>query len=130
MKLYAITKGEYSDYRIISLTTDKEKAIKIAKLFDEGYEETQIEEYEDGEYDKFLDCKYACHFFRIGKDGKVIEWEKRDSFEFALTFSKVNTDSGGNYWLYVIVPAREGKIKALKIAFDKIAQYKAEKEGL
>ena len=39
---YAVTEGEYSDYRIITITEDKEKAERIAAAYD-----GDVEEYED-----------------------------------------------------------------------------------
>lgn len=39
---YAVTQGEYSDYRIITITEDKEKAERIAAAYD-----GDVEEYED-----------------------------------------------------------------------------------
>lgn len=39
---YAVTEGEYSDYRIITITEDKEKAKRIAAAYD-----GDVEEYED-----------------------------------------------------------------------------------
>lgn len=39
---YAVTEGEYSDYRIITITEDKEKAERIAAAYD-----GDVEEYDD-----------------------------------------------------------------------------------
>lgn len=49
MKVYVVTKGEYDDYRIITATTDKDLANKIAEKFNNEYNETRIEEFENAE---------------------------------------------------------------------------------
>lgn len=49
MKIYAITKGTYSDYHICALTVNKEKAEHLKKLYTDEYDEAFIEIFEDGE---------------------------------------------------------------------------------
>lgn len=49
MKIYVVTKGEYSDYRIITATLNRWKAESIAEKFADLDEDTRIEEYEDEE---------------------------------------------------------------------------------
>ena len=49
MKIYAITKGTYSDYHICALTVDKNRAERLKKIYSNNYEEAIIEIYEDGE---------------------------------------------------------------------------------
>lgn len=48
MKIYIVTEGQYSDYHIIGAFTDKAKAEECV----DNYPESEIEEYEDGEYYK------------------------------------------------------------------------------
>lgn len=43
-KLYAVTRGEYTDYHIITLTESRRRAKKIAEMYD-----ANVEEYEDNE---------------------------------------------------------------------------------
>ena len=57
-KLYAITAGSYSDYHIITLCSNKEKAHKIALLYN-----AEVEEFEDG---KNLDTENIV--FEVGFD--------------------------------------------------------------
>lgn len=49
MKVYVVTKGEDYDYHIITATTDKDLANKIAEKFNDEYNETRIEEFENAE---------------------------------------------------------------------------------
>lgn len=49
MTIYAITKGDYSDYHICALTVNKEKAEQLKKLYTTKWGEAFIEIFEDGE---------------------------------------------------------------------------------
>lgn len=50
MKIYAVTKGDYSDsYHICGLTTNKNKAKKMKEIYSDKYEEAAIEIYNDDE---------------------------------------------------------------------------------
>lgn len=46
MKAYAVTIGNYSDYRICTISLDKEKAAELAKIYSTAYDEAIVEEYE------------------------------------------------------------------------------------
>lgn len=129
MKIYAVTKGEYSDYHIIALTADKEAAQKIAKMFSYGecdYDQAQVEEYEDGEY---LVGK-GVFFIRV-KNGEVTQIEDGlayDSLVFpeeVLYDKTVSKDACGGYYTHVVADCAE---KAAKIGKDRIMQYIASHE--
>lgn len=63
MKVYVITKGEYSDYSICGVSLDREEAENIAKKCTDRYSEAEVEEYDTDDnavilkYDKFFYCK-------------------------------------------------------------------------
>lgn len=46
MKVYVITRGEYSDYHICSVTLDKERAEKLAKLHSTELGDAKVEVYD------------------------------------------------------------------------------------
>ena len=46
---YAVTDGDYSDYHIIAITDNKERAENIKKLYSGEYSEPMIEEFFDSE---------------------------------------------------------------------------------
>ena len=50
-KIYVITAGEYSDYHICAVTTDKERAEFLKKWYFRSNGDVEIEEYTDGEPD-------------------------------------------------------------------------------
>lgn len=121
---YAVTEGEYSDYRIITITENKEKAEGIAAAYD-----GDVEEYED------------CIINPIGI-WKVYHYEKNGNWlvvnsnrdveniqdkELEPDFDSAPYDKGMVWTIYVTAENRE---LAQKIAYDKYAQWKAEREGL
>ena len=119
MKYYAITKGTYSDYHIITITADKEKAKMIAKWHSDRYDDARVEEYEDNievqipiwtvyiENGEFESC-YVC--------GCPEEVE-----------DELNEITDLNSYVYVRAKSEE---QARKIAYDLIAEYKARNDGI
>lgn len=122
--LYAVTKGDYSDYHIITLTADKEAAKKIAKRFSGTYD-AMVEEYEDGE----IILGKELYFVRM-VDGNIDDVTEDDS-EYNLFDTSVyhgNTWGGKSmYYTHVLTDTAE---KAAKIGKDRIMKYIAEKESL
>lgn len=125
MKLYAVTKGDYSDYHIITLTADKEAAKKLAKRFSGTYDDAMVEEYEDGE----IILGKELYFVRM-VDGNIDDVTEDDS-EYNLFDTSVchgNTWGGKPmYYTHVLTDTAE---KAEKIGKDRIMKYIAEKENL
>lgn len=125
MKLYAVTKGDYSDYHIITLTADKEAAKKIAKRFSDEYDVAKVEEYEDG---KIILGK-KLYFVRV-VDGNVddVAEELSDYYLFDTSVFRGHMYGGKEmYYTHVLTDTAE---KAAKIGKDRIMKYIAEKEGL
>ena len=118
MKIYAVTDGDYSDYHIIALTVDKERAENLAKIY-----KADIEEYEDAqEFPKMPMWKY-------------------DEGEYRVQCYIIDPDANGKEHIYTRNPFggityygaevyAEDEAHARKKAQDMIAQYKAEKEGI
>ena len=126
MKLYAVTKGDYSDYHIITLTADKEAAKKIAKMFSDGEcDNAKVEEYEDG---KIILGK-KLYFVRV-VDGNVddVAEDLSDYYLFDTSVFWGHMYGGKEmYYTHVLTDTAE---KAAKIGKDRIMKYIAEKEGL
>ena len=124
MKLYAVTKGDYSGYHIITLTASKDAAKKIAKRFSGTYD-AKVEEYEDGE----IILGKELYFARM-VDGNIDDVTE-DGSEYNLFDTSVyhgNTWGGKPiYYTHVLTDSAE---KAAKIGKDRIMKYIAEKEGL
>lgn len=123
MKIYAVTKGAYSEYHIVALTLDKKKAEEMAKLHTYKYknktnkkeyvDEAWVDEYEDGEELVLPTWDVWFH------DGNVNRAEMND-FEYKNEHISES---------HVRVNAKD-KESAIKIACDKRAMWLAEKEGI
>lgn len=125
MKLYAVTKGDYSDYHIITLTASKDAAKKIAKMFSDGDDKAKVEEYEDG---KIILGK-KLYFVRV-VDGNVddVAEDSSDYYLFDASVLQGHMNSGKNmYYTHVLTDTAE---KAAKIGKDRIMKYIAKKERL
>lgn len=122
MKIYAITKGNYSGYHICALTVSKEKAERLNKIFTgKGMygEEAIIEEYEDGEVEDFM---FLWSYNTIDDEVNLVKDKYEDWIEWVEKY--LDCDSYN-----VRVLARD-ESHARKKAHDMIARYKAEKEGI
>ncbi len=128
MKLYAVTKGDYSDYHIITLTADKEAAKRIAKMFSDGeydYDKAKVEEYEDG---KIILGK-KLYFVRVvdGNVDDVVE-DLSDYYLFDTSVLRGYMNGGKDmYYTHVLTDTAE---KAEKIGKDRIMKYIAERMGI
>lgn len=116
MKIYAVTKGFYSDYHICALTVSKSKAKRLEKLYTDIYDEARIEEFEDGE-DGELNLCWFCD--ENGCNPSLQDYPKKERIE-------VYRD-GKIYGVYLYA---KDKAHAEKKAHDMIAEYKAKREGI
>lgn len=46
-KIFVVTSGEYDDYTIIGVTTDRAVAERLVNLYDDGWDVLNIEEWDD-----------------------------------------------------------------------------------
>lgn len=124
MKIYIITAGCYSDYHICAATTDKEKAERLKILFQGSYNGSEIEEYEDGAFDRVLFEQYKPYRVSFKQNGSVYAVSESDIEYFK---EEVYTPRYGNGIVYCF--ARD-EAHAKKIAIDRYAEAKAERLGL
>lgn len=138
MKVYVITKGEYSDYHICCVCLDRETAEKKAKMFenryDSDYDKPEIEEYDtdDAEQLEVVDGE------TVRKDGKML-WsidvykdaygrpdhgkiERLEINEYSMI--EAFEEYKSYYWGRIYARTSE---EAKKIMLDKIAKYRWEK---
>jgi hypothetical protein len=117
---YAVTEGEYSSYRIITITEDKEKAERIAAAYD-----GDVEEYEDC----IINPIGVWNIYYYEKNGNwVVHHSDRDVEDIGKWEPYYFEFNDGMVWtIYVTAENRE---LAQKIAYDKYAQWKAERDGL
>lgn len=122
---YAVTAGEYSDYHIVAITDNKERAENIKKLYsDDYYSEPMIEEFFDGEA---KDEMFYCVEHRT--DGS---YHARPQDFDMRNFTDVNVvhECIGNWLKYYVDVFAKDENHAIKIAQDLWAEHKAKKEGI
>ena len=120
-KLYAITAGSYSDYHIITLCSDKEKAYKISLLYN-----AEVEEFEDG---KNLDTENIIFEVVFDDDYKYMNCWQCFVNPDEIKLNEVTSD-GNLYKNYTVFVAAKNKEQALKIARDNLTEYKARELGI
>lgn len=141
-KVYIITEGKYSDYHIVAIFLTKEEAQYYMNAT-KGYSDSmEIEEYEISKTNSpNIDMRFWYD---------IIYCEAKNSFEiyakiapFSLSNRKIppfdinllnvvspcNVFNTNKKHLEVLVRANEDE-KAMKIAQDLIAEYKAKREGV
>lgn len=122
--IYVVTKGSYSDYHIITATTDEKLAYEIAKKFSDKYEEADVEIYEDAEI--MLKPLYRVEF---DKNGNI--YDVSDESHNGYLYRKANKYQS-NIWCpsgYIYVTANNAD-HAVKIANEKRAEYLAREAGI
>lgn len=128
MKVYVITRGEYSDYGICGVTLDKDKAEIIREFVTTKWEEGMIEEYDT---DQYGDVRSGEKFYLVTrhKDNTVTVNDK-DGYYYERKDDYIDgrkgevKDSNGNMWTYVTAKDED---HAIKIALDLFAKYKYRK---
>lgn len=120
---YALTTGCYSDYQIVDITDNKERAEKLQRLYNwgrENYEcdKMRIEEFPDSEEERGL----TVH---LSKDGKIAGFDEGNVYntEQNAVYEKKN----GAYAIYTAVE----DIECASVVAEAIFQYykSSKKEG-
>ena len=128
-KLYAITEGEYSDYHIIGLCSDKARAEEICEQYNAKttyYYEAKIEEFYDGAaIDVTIPVYEVRLFIKTGEVNEVSELSPEDAIEhhlgtYIFSDGPIHWDNS-IYRCFVATPLED---TAIKIARDRLAQYK------
>lgn len=132
--IYAVTAGAYSDYHIVALCSDRNKAEKICDVYNRSYTfggwgEASIKEYRDGSR---VDLNRPVFEVSIYGDlYKAKELIGEDKIEAVCEnwhpFNRIYTNNGTVFFLDIYA---DSKKQAIKIAQDKYAEYKAQKEGI
>ena len=122
-KIYIITKGCYSGYHICAVTMDKSRAENLKRLFDDRYEEADIEEYTLDEVQK-NEYIYCIDFQDDSSPNIYID----EYSGFANSSNDLHIiDYSKCFSVYV---RAKNEKHAMKIAQDEYARWKAEQEGV
>lgn len=121
-KLYAVTAGEYSDYHIVAITSDKNKAEQIKETYIKRYrwysDEINIEEYADG----YLALGQGWRVCLDKKTGNVLKVDKDMSESF---FSRMTCSSSGGEAIMCAYVMADTEERAIKIAAELRARWLA-----
>jgi hypothetical protein len=115
-KLYAVTAGEYSDYHIITICSNKEKAEEICKLYNRGdpYYDASIEE---------SGLAFMTTEELTGSD-KINSLFDTSNYTLNRVVYKPYFDT------FTVVVSAENNDLAEKIAIDLVAEFKANRCGI
>lgn len=123
---YAVTEGNYSDYHIIAITDDKERAENIKKLYSSKYSKPMIEEFSDSESKDEI-----FYYVRYDTDGSynvsLQDFSRQNLSDINIVKENILRDG---WWKYSVLVMAKDKYHAIKIAQDLWAEYKAKKEGI
>ena len=118
-KIYVVTRGDYSDYHIITATINKDIADQIAKKFN-----AEVEIYDDSEiYTKTI---FGVTFNKVGD---VLYCYKLTEYDYPPNNKIIQHKKNNQTCLYVEVEADDTQ-SAIKIAAEKRAEFLAEQEGI
>ncbi len=118
--VFLVTRGEYSDYRVCGVFTDKKLAQKYIDSFVKIYKEFRIENYTLNPYQHELKNDYKPFFLRMTKEGNCTEIRIKDSsygFEEENIYFGFDIDKD----LCISIFAKDEK-HAIKIANEKRVQ--------
>ena len=124
-KVYVITKGDYSDYHICAVTLDKERAQKLQKMYTDGINIAEVEEYIPNEAKPMM-FLFGVEFYK----GQFIRF-KADEYKFYDDGNiEVSLDFYSDEWHDIVWVEAADEDHALKIARDRLAEVKAKKAGI
>ena len=129
--IYVITRGSYSDYHICAVASTQERAEQLQKMYSRYDEMADIEEYKiDVPSDEYF-TENPTPYWKIefNENGSLINAESfYDSPNLPIKIKEKCWSF--NAPLTIINIQADTQEKAMKIAYDKRAQYLAEKFGL
>lgn len=127
---YAIISGCYSNYHVIAITDDRKKAEHFRKVYNEtNRESADIEEFEEMVIRNRVRFVVVVHTNGRADYVRVDEYDEYKEHENSvceLPYDKRNP----NQTFYEVFLSAKDKEHALKAAYDMIAIYKAQKEGI
>ena len=127
---YAITSCCYSNYHVIAITDDRKKAEHFRKVYNEtNRESADIEEFEEMVIRNRVRFVVVVHTNGRADYVRVDEYDEYKEHENSvceLPYDKRNP----NQTFYEVFLSAKDKEHALKAAYDMIAVYKAQKEGI
>lgn len=133
MLVYVVTSGAYSEYDIVGVFLNKEKAEYFTKFYLNGLDNLRVQEFETLDDYYMVDVRTVDYYRIVITDkGELSHLEKkqweyspnRNGMEFEETFKYNN---GFGFVGDIIADSEE---QAIKIMQDKRAEWLAEKYGV
>ena len=132
--IYAVTAGAYSDYHIVALCSDRNKAEKICEVYNRSYTfggwgEASVKEYRDGSRIDLDRPVFEVSIYGDLYEAKELSGEDKIEavYENWHPFNLIYTNNGTFFFLDIYADSKE---QAIKIAQDKYAEYSARKAGI
>lgn len=133
MKVYIITKGEYSDYHICGVSDDKERAEFLRKYFSDDWRQAEIEIYDTDDFTPVLEGN-EMYTVTFNPDGTAraykVDEDARDCYDRnhkVYSWRTMTATGKFSYAYSVTVFARDNE-HAIKIASDILAEWKYRKQ--
>jgi len=130
MKVYIVTSGEYSDYGINRVFTDKERAELYCAMHEGGCDPYFVEEWETDDVEISTTKPYYRRWEAKITPSGLLLW-----IGDACTFTEKNSiEKYRNYngsWFYIVIATLDKdktEDEAKKIIFDRLAAWKCENE--
>lgn len=125
MKVYVITQGSYSDYHICAVTLDEQEAERLAKIYTDSMDTAGVEVWDTDEHQHLLSGRvpYIVTFYKDKNAGTSVYMD-----EGRVTDIHPGVFLSNGYDRVNLYAADSEA--AVKIAAEKRAQARAEKEGL
>lgn len=128
MKVYVVTTGEYSDYGIDKVFTNRKEAMLYCanRNRKDAYDEYRIEEYDTAHANIETDEKTVfVYIFLIGHaDRYYYRWYHR-----CIPMYESDVPKDNDRYIYVTLPKFNRK-KAEKIMYDRLAELNAREQGI
>ena len=117
--VYLVTRGDYSDYSVVAVFTEKKLAEKYIDSFKKSqYSEFRIEVYTLNPHEEQLKKDYKPYIVRMAKNGYVIQIDILES-HYNLDNPNIKFDVNNYMVLYLFA---KDKKHAIKIANEKRGQ--------
>ena len=125
--MYVVTEGEYSDYHIVGVTTEKKKAEQYCKLTTKEWYEPEIETYDTDSFVEDLTMMKVYDVY-VSESGNVAvqECESKDGYDYESAIEhevRYGRYARNTYKVTVLAVDKE---HAKKKGLDYIAKYKYE----
>lgn len=131
MTVYIVTQGEYSDYQIVGVYDDEDLAKAFAATLNER-DDARVEPWEMNQHQNELKSgriPFSVHSYDYHGKLRFSVEAFSENFKHGLTVSRIKSYSD-DYFRYMVGVYAKDRDGALKVAMEKVTQWKALKQSL